>query len=110
MAKSNYNFTLEYATNTLEFWMYDDNDVEIPFESGVVFSVSRMDDPTKTYSAGGVSSGNHATFIVTPSKATLYKSGDDLYSYDEPVYEHIFSVRSPNNVYISGKLNLVQVG
>lgn len=110
MAKSNYNAMLEYARNTLEFWMYDDNDVPINFDTPLTWSMSRMDDETKTYSVQGTVVGNHATFVVEPTKTNLYKAGDKLYSYDEPVYEHIFSVRSADKVYISGKLNMVQVG
>ena len=110
MAKSHYNAMLEYAPNVLEFWMYDDDDVAINFDSNLVYSITRIDDDTKTYSAPGVVVGNHATFSVNPTKAALHKTGDQLYSYDEPVYEHIYSVKSPTKVYISGKLNMVQVG
>ena len=110
MAKSHYNATLEYAPNVLEFWMYDDDDVAINFDTPLTYSMSRIDNPTKTYSVVGTVSGNYATFSVNPPKATLSASGDQLYSYDEPVYEHIYSVRSATKVYISGKLNMVQVG
>ena len=110
MAKANYNGMLEYAPNVLEFWMFDENDVAINFDSELRYSITRIDDSTKTYSVLGVVSGNHVTFNVNPPKETLYKAGDKLFSYDEPVYEHIYSVKSPNRVYIGGKLNMIQVG
>ena len=109
MSKVVYNATLEYAHNTLEFWMYDKDNKPIAFDNALVFHIGRLDgDETKTYSIEGVVDGNHAKFFVKPTKAALYSEGDDLFSYSEPVYEHYFSVKSGANVYIVGKLNLVQ--
>ncbi len=110
MAKANYNASLEYAPNKVEFWMYGDNDEPINFDGLLTYSISRIDDPTKTYSTTALPSANYVVFSVNPNKDMLSKEGDCLYSYDEPIYEHIYSVRSNNTVYISGKLNMLQVG
>ena len=65
---------------------------------------------TKKYSVTATPSGNYVLFNINPNKAILSKEGDCLYSYDEPVFEHIYSVRSASTVYISGNVNMLQVG
>ena len=110
MARANHNASLEYAPNKVEFWMYDEDNVPIDFDGVLTYSISRIDDDTKTYSTTATPVGNYVVFNINPTKAVLSVPGDCLYSYDEPVYEHIFSVRSATTVYISGKLNMLQVG
>ena len=110
MAKANYNASLEYAPNKVEFWMYGDNDEPINFDGMLTYSISRIDDPTKKYSVTATPSENYVMFNINPNKAILSKEGDCLYSYDEPVFEHIYSVRSASTVYISGNVNMLQVG
>lgn len=108
MSKVIYNATLEYAPNTLEFWMYDSDELPINFDSGVTFNIGRLDDAAVVYTVAGVVTDNKVVFSVNPTKAALHKDSDDLFSYNEPAYEHFFSVKSGQNVYIVGKLNMVQ--
>jgi hypothetical protein len=108
MSMSYYNATLEYATNTLKFWLYDENGVEVNFDVPLTLGMARIDGTGSTQTITGSVSGNHATFIVTPSEEMLYKAGDSLYDYEAPKYEHAFSIKSEAQVFIVGKLNLVQ--
>ena len=108
MALVQYNATLEYATNTLEFWYYGDEGEELTFDSDTSFSIQRIDDVDNIYTVEGTVEGNKITFTVNPPN-TLQGEGDSLYDYDHPDYNHIYSVRSASQVYISGKLNLVEV-
>lgn len=108
MSKVIYNATLEYSPNKLEFWMYDKDETPINFDPGLKFSIGRIDDNSVKYEVIGTTLANKAVFDINPTKALLAKEGDDLFSYSEPVYEHYFSVKSNSNVYIVGKLNMVQ--
>ena len=108
MSKAIYNSTLEYAPNVVEFWLNDEDDMPINFSGALTFNIQRIDDSSSTYSVQGVVTGNHVKFNISPPKATLSRAGDDLFSYDIPSYEHIYSVRSSNTTYIIGKLNMVQ--
>ena len=108
MSKAIYNSTLEYAPNVVEFWLNDEDDMPINFSGAVTFNIQRIDDSSSTYSVQGVVSKNHVKFSINPPKATLSRTGDDLFSYDIPNYEHIYSVRSSDTTYIIGKLNMVQ--
>lgn len=108
MSKAIYNSTLEYSPNVVEFWLNDEDDMPINFSGVVVFSIQRIDDSNSSYSVQGVVTDNHVKFSISPPKNTLSKTSDDLFSYDIPSYEHIYSVRSPDTTYIIGKLNMVQ--
>jgi len=108
MALVQYNATLEYATNTLEFWYYGDEGEELAFDAGTSFSIQRIDNTSNVYTVVGTIDGNKVTFIVDPP-SSLQGPDDSLYDYDHPEYNHIYSVRSASQVYISGKLNLVEV-
>ena len=108
MSKAIYNSTLEYVPNVVEFWLTDEDDMPINFSGSVTFNIQRIDNPSSTYSVQGVVTGNHVKFNISPPKATLSRTGDDLFSYDIPSYEHIYSVRSSDTTYIIGKLNMVQ--
>lgn len=108
MSKAIYNSTLEYAPNVVEFWLNDEDDMPINFSEIVTFSIQRIDDDSATYSVQGVVVDNHVKFNISPPKDTLSRPGDDLFSYDIPNYEHIYSVRSSDTTYIIGKLNMVQ--
>lgn len=108
MSKAIYNSTLEYAPNVVEFWLVDEDDMPINFSGTVSFNIQRIDNPGSTYSVQGAVNKNHVKFSINPPKATLSRTGDDLFSYDIPNYEHIYSVRSSDTTYIIGKLNMVQ--
>ena len=108
MSKVIYNATLEYSPNKLEFWMYDKDETPINFDPGLKFTIGRIDDDSVKYEVMGTTLANKAVFDINPTKSLLAREGDDLFSYDEPVYEHYFSVKSYDNVYIVGKLNMVQ--
>ena len=108
MSKAIYNSTLEYSPNVVEFWLNDEDDMPINFSGAVTFNIQRIDDSSSTYSVQGVVTDNHVKFSINPPKATLSRTGDDLFSYDIPNYEHIYSVRSSDTTYIIGKLNMVQ--
>lgn len=108
MAAIYHNITLEYATNTIEFWRYADNGEEEPFPSVVEFNIRREDDENNSYSTIGTVVGNHVVFNVTPP-ISLFKSSDSVYDYRKPEYNHIFSVKSANDVFIVGKVNLIKV-
>ena len=110
MALANYNMELEYATNTLEFWLFDDANEPVDWIAPTTFNVQREDDETNDYSVTGTIEGNKVTFIVTPPQA-LQAPGDSLYDYDEDAreYHHIYSIRNSATVVLKGKLNLVEV-
>ena len=108
MSKAIYNSTLEYAPNVVEFWLNDEDGMPINFNKTVSFNIQRIDNSSSTYSVQGVVTDNHVKFSINPPKATLSRAGDDLFSYDIPNYEHIYSVRSSDTTYIIGKLNMVQ--
>ena len=110
MALASYNATLEYATNTIEFWLYDDANAPVSFNANTKLSIERLDDSSMFQEFVGSVSGNKVTFTVNPLESVLYKTGDDLYSYDDPKYEHIYSVKADGvETYLMGKLNLVKV-
>lgn len=108
MAYVYHNITLEYAPNVLEFWLYDDAGGEIPFDGNTTFSMERVDGTSSVYSVAGSVAGNKVTFSVNPP-AYLKATGDTLYDFDDPSYDHIFTIRSSQRVYINGKANLVEV-
>ena len=114
MALANYNATLEYATNTLQFWNVDDAGAPTAFAVDTVFSIERMDNNTATQSwnqsVNSDAAAGFVEFVVTPSKGILWSAGDTLYDMNDPVYEHIWSLKSPStNVYVSGYMNLIEV-
>lgn len=115
MAKANYNATLEYATNTLEFWLLDDAGDAQAFDVGTTLNIERKDDNSKknvftcVLDSAGEAVDYHATVVVTPSEAILRKEDDNTHGYDKPAYLHIWSLKSPDNVYITGEMNLVEV-
>ena len=108
MALVQYNATLEYAPNIIQFWYYGDEGEELAFDADTSFSIQRIDNASNVYTIGGTVEGNKVTFTVDPP-SSLQGAGDSLYDYDHPDYNHIYSVRSSSQVYISGKLNLVEV-
>jgi hypothetical protein len=108
MAFVKYNTTLEYATNTVEFTLYDDTGNPVNFEGTVTFNIRRIDDEANSYSVNGTVNTNTVTFTVTPP-ATLKGADDKLFNYDSPEYSHIYSVKSGNKVYIIGKVALLEV-
>lgn len=103
-----YNATLEYAPNTLEFWLYGDEGEELPFDTNTTFNIQRVDNDTNTYSVTGIAVGNKITFSINPPNS-LKVSGDTQYDYDHPEYDHIYSVKSDSHVYVVGKLNLIEI-
>ena len=110
---ANYNATLEYAVNTIEFWLMDDGGyAENGFEVGTTFNIERVDGTGTPYSATGtVDSENsaHIEFQIEPTYADLGNESDNPYDYDNETYDHVFSVRSSTEVYLRGKLNLIKV-
>lgn len=108
MAQVRYNGTLEYATNTLVFTRTDEIGRPLDFNSNITFSISRIDNENVIEEWNGSVEGNVATIIVTPSNS-LYKDGDKVYDYDNPTYEHVYSLKDGLNVYMCGKLNLIKV-
>ena len=114
MALANYNATLEYATNTLQFWNVDDADAQLKFDADTIFSIERISNSAATQSwnqsVNSDAAAGFVEFVVTPSKGTLWAAGDTLYDMNDPVYEHIWSLKSPStNVYVSGYMNLIEV-
>jgi len=110
MALVNYNTTLEYATNTVTLSLVDDLGLAQDFVgSNFTFNIERIDNPEVKYIEVCTAVGNQLTVEVTPPKDTLYVFGDDLYSFVNPVYEHIYSIKSDTQVYMAGKVNLVEV-
>lgn len=105
-----HNATLEYALNNVTLWLFDDNGAEVPFAGDTTFTIQRVDSPSISYTVGiAESEGNKVVFTVVPP-SYLKSEGDSLYDFDNPCYNHIFSVKSPTaGVYISGKMNLLEV-
>ena len=115
---ANYNATLEYAVNTIEFWLMDDGGyAENGFEVGTTFNIERVDGTGTPYSSpaifemeGGVEINTyHIEFQIEPTYADLGNESDNPYDYDNETYDHVFSVRSSTEVYLRGKLNLIKV-
>ena len=111
MAKATYNTTLEYAANTLEFWLTDDSGAPLAFAAGTTFRIERTDDSTvNSFWAGLSDEVGHIRFTVNPLENILYKDGDTVTDYNKVTYEHIYSLRdTAEEVYLRGKLNLVRV-
>lgn len=113
MAKANYNATLEYATNRLEFWLTDDDGGAIAFPADTNFYIERLDNVNAAMSFNEVArndANGHIVFDVTPTESTLYVEGDTVYDYENVTFEHMYSVRAPGvDVFLSGLLNLVRV-
>ena len=111
MAKATYNVTLEYAANTLEFWLTDDAGVPAAFNPGTEFRVERIDDASVVSVWSGTSDEvGHIRFEINPLEGVLYKDGDSITDYDKVTYEHVYSLRDTTaEVYLRGKLNLVKV-
>lgn len=108
MALVRHNSSLEYAANTVEFWLVDENGEGIDIDTGTTFNIQRIDDGTAmTPVAATTITGNYIKFIVNPS-VSLQKDTDSFYDYDNDKYEHIYSIKSATNVYVAGKLNLVK--
>lgn len=110
MALVNYNTTLEYATNTVTLSLVDDLGLAEDFTgNNFTFNIERIDDSSVKYTQGCTVVGSQLTVVVTPPKGTLYAVGDDLYSFVNPKYEHIYSIKSDTQVYMAGKVNMVEV-
>ncbi len=111
MAMANYNATLEYATNTWDFRLADADGVLVPFDGTTRLSIERADGSgaSQTFNVQSGAGTDYIVFKVTPDKSILYKEGDTIYDLDNQVFEHIWSLRSNGNTYITGKMNLVEI-
>lgn len=109
MAKCNYNATLEYSANQLEFWLKDDAGEPDTWDAGTHMYIERADGSGDSQTFTATVSGDYLSVNCTPSKNQLYQEGDTVYDYENVVYEHIWSLKSGSNVYISGLMNLVEV-
>lgn len=117
MAYAKFNTSLTYSTNTVEFWNEDVNGDTVPFDTGVVLTIARMDDMTSSVtfapSVGSDLANGYVRFDLflgdTASKATLYRDTDSVFDYTAENYEHVYSVKSPIQTYLYGKLNMLEV-
>lgn len=108
MALVNYNGTLEYGSNELEFRLFDDAGAPETFDGPIYFKVKRIDETAYEYSRTGVITGNIVKFDVN-IPTSLRAAADNAHEFENPVYDHSFSVRSAAKAYMSGLLNLVAV-
>ena len=109
MAKAIYNAQLEYSTNTVEIWYTDENGDPAPVGSSVKFKISRADgNGTQEFSPASNVDG-HVVFQVTPSTSLLKRPQDNVYDYDNTTFDHVWSMLDNNEVYVRGKLSLVEV-
>jgi hypothetical protein len=123
MALIKFNTTLAYGNNILEFWNEDATGNPIPFDLGITLKIRRILPSEQnvtiiqnvTYGSTTVGEGD-AAVTVTNSYITLTvniptttkQATDTPYDYDNPVFEHVWSLESPQRTYIYGKLNLIE--
>jgi len=114
MAEVKYNTTLENKVNTITLTRKDEVGEPDPFIAGTTLYISRLDGATDSnLSANGYPCSIDANILavqVDLSGVTLGVNTD----YDHPVYEHMYSVRTPidatpGRVYLYGKLNIVAI-
>lgn len=124
MALTRFDTTLEYSPQVLEFIVYDEFGVPKNLgSSSALFTVNRIDG-TGTYSTsvsiesivedGTITNNAHINVTTDMSTYTQYynsvhKDGDADYSFDDPVWEHTYSIVVGNNTIIAGRLNMVKV-
>lgn len=123
MALAKYNAILEYGSNTLEFWNYDATGKPVSFDHNLTFNVRHKNDSTKIYDYQLPSDAyNDVTdeetnevvpyamisFVINLNKNDLALSGDTTLDYSEPVFEHVYSLKSNNQTYLYGELNIIE--
>ena len=112
MALANYDATLEYANNVLEFWLVDADGNPAPFvSSDTVFSIIRADEtkPAIDYINPTIGTDGSAIFSIDPTFADLGQDYDDYFEYENKVYEHRYSLKTGSNVILTGQLKMVKV-
>jgi len=118
MALVRHNTTLEYANNIVQISNYNElGEAENFPNSPVTLTISRVDGVGTAHSLDGDVTGNIATFSIVWSSGgsggsdlnTVYSSADNNYAYDDPVYEHTYSISDSDQTYVYGKLNLVSI-
>lgn len=103
MAQVKHNATLEDKVNTVEFWNMDEAGNDVPFDTDTTLYIEELDG-TSVGTITPTLVGNHFAAIVDLSSVT-----DADTDYDDPVYKHMYSLRSSNRVYVYGKLNIVKI-
>jgi hypothetical protein len=113
MALANYNVTLEYATNTLQFGLTDNDGAPANFDVLTYMHIKRADGSgiSQTFNVTGAGT-DQITIVVSPNKGDgttgLWKEGDSIFDYELQHPEHIWSLQSDSQVYISGTMNLLE--
>ena len=105
MSLAKFNATLENAVNTLQFWNVDDLGEPVPFDGDTEFRVSRIDTGSVIATGSVTVLGNLVTVVLDLGEVTIGVN----YDYDHAEYEHAYSLRSTNQVYLYGKLNIVRI-
>jgi hypothetical protein len=114
MAQANFNATLEYSTNVLQFWYTDDIGEGLDFPADTKFYVERRDNTgiTKPFTPSLISTDGSGFLEVSVALSEgdfPVQPGDEPTEFDEPVYSHMYSLRSSIDTYITGKLNILRV-
>ena len=117
MAEVKFNTTLVNKANTVVLSHYDELGNPSAFEGGTKMYIATLagtllDIPgdNSSHGIGDISTledasiSNVFTAIVDLSGVVGVDS-----DYDHPTYEHTYSIRSTNNTYMYGKLNIVDV-
>lgn len=105
MAKVKHNATLENKANIVEFWNLNELGEAVAFDENVNLYIAKLDG-TNIFTSNGIASDtpNHIRINVNLTGVV-----DVEPDYDDPVYNHMYSLRSPTQVYVYGKLNIVSI-
>lgn len=117
MALVKYDTTLTYSTNTVELWNRDGNGELVDFAGTPKFTITRIDDPTKTYAVSPSATAlGYVKYELDLGnaliKSLLKKDTDTTYDYDVNTFDHVYSVKTDGvggETYMYGKLNLLEV-
>jgi hypothetical protein len=116
MALSKHDTSMTYSVNVLEFWNVDGNGVHQPFPAGTVFTISRIDNEAakRTFNITATAEDNGIRFTVdlspgTAAYTTLFNVNDSVYDYKAATFDHVYSLKSGEETYLYGRLNLLKV-
>ena len=117
MALAKFNIALTYSAHVIELWNVDGNGEPTPFAANTVLSIARKDDLSRSITVLPATGSNLAEgYLIfnvdlgsVSAKGLLKEPTDSVFDYDVESYDHVYSVKSPTNTYMYGKVNLLEV-